>query len=144
MDVALATINNPSGSTIILGLHRAGYTIPLNVSGAEVGGGETAYTMRPATGRDEFLLFMSDTLAITAVSHETMTMLGVSIRTRRTSAVSWLLHRVAMSLNGLAWAADWFQRRVTYRAAHSIHGGENGASPGGQSCGHATGSMHSG
>ena len=78
--MALASIDNPGGSSIILGLHRAGYAIPINVSGVEVGGGETAYTMRPATGRDEFLLFMSDTLAITAVSHETMTMLGVRVR----------------------------------------------------------------
>jgi len=47
-----------------------------------VGGGETAYTLRPVSGRDEFLLFMSDTLAITAVSQETMTMLGVRVQGR--------------------------------------------------------------
>ena len=62
---------------MVVGRHRQGYAISLNVSGMEVGGGETQYTFRPAYSREEFLLFMSDTLTITAASHETMTMMGV-------------------------------------------------------------------
>ena len=65
--------------TVVLARHRLGHTLALNVSGAEVGGGETAYTFRPAGVKDEFLLFMSDTLTVTAASQETMTMMGVSI-----------------------------------------------------------------
>ncbi len=63
--------------TVILGHHHHGYAIPLTVAGAEVGGGETAYTFRPAHISEEFLLFMSDSLTVTAASQETMTMLGV-------------------------------------------------------------------
>ena len=67
------------GCTVVLARHRLGHTLALNVSGAEVGGGETAYTFRPAGVKDEFLLFMSDTLTVTAASQETMTMMGVGV-----------------------------------------------------------------
>jgi hypothetical protein len=52
--------------------------VAMNMLGLEAGGGETQYTFRPAGSKEEFLLFMSDTLVITAASHETMTMMGVS------------------------------------------------------------------
>jgi hypothetical protein len=67
------------GCSVVLARHRLGHCLALNVSGAEVGGGETAYTFRPAGVKDEFLLFMSDTLTVTAASQETMTMMGVSV-----------------------------------------------------------------
>ena len=64
---------------MLIGRHRQGHCLAVNVSGQELGGGETAYTMRPAAVREEFLLFMSDTLTITGASQETMTMLGVRV-----------------------------------------------------------------
>ena len=66
-----------SACSLLLGAHRQGHAIPLSVSGAEVGGGETAYTFRQVDLKEDFLLFMSDTLVITAASQETQTMLGV-------------------------------------------------------------------
>jgi hypothetical protein len=63
---------------MIIGRHHKGHALPLTVCGAEVGGGETRYTFRSAGTKEEFLLFMSDTLTVTAASQETMTMMGVS------------------------------------------------------------------
>jgi hypothetical protein len=77
LDAAIASIDVSGGTRVIVAQHRAGHCLALNLSGVEIGGGETSYTLRPALIRDEFLMFMSDTLAITAVSEETMTMLGV-------------------------------------------------------------------
>ena len=65
------------GCTMVIGRHQQGHALALNVSGAEVGGGETAYTFRPAPVKEEFLLFMSGTMQVTAASQETMTMMGV-------------------------------------------------------------------
>jgi hypothetical protein len=65
---------------MIIGKHRQGHAVALSVTGQEMGGGETAYTVRSAAVREEFLLFMSDSLKVTAASQETMTMLGVSLR----------------------------------------------------------------
>ena len=73
-----SSLTEASGaSTVLLGRHRQGYAVPLTTVGVEVGGSETSYTFRAAPVVDEFLLFMSDTLRVTAVSQETMTMLGV-------------------------------------------------------------------
>ena len=64
---------------MVIGKHRQGHAIALSVSGQEMGGGETAYTVRSAAVHEEFLLFMSDSLKVTAASQETMTMLGVRV-----------------------------------------------------------------
>ncbi len=77
MDLCSMRSQEQGGSTVVIARHRLGHAIAVNVSGAEVGGGETAYTFRPAGVKEEFLLFMSDTLAVTAASQETMTMMGV-------------------------------------------------------------------
>ncbi len=62
---------------MVVGMHRQGHAVALGVLGLEVGGGETQYVFCPVDPKEEFLLFMSDTLEVTAASHETMTMLGV-------------------------------------------------------------------
>ena len=80
LDVCSATSSDHGGSTMIIGKHRQGHAVALSVTGQEMGGGETAYTVRSAAVREEFLLFMSDSLKVTAASQETMTMLGVSLR----------------------------------------------------------------
>ena len=77
LDKCSAQYEATGAPTVILGKHHHGYAIPLTVCGQEVGGGETAYTFHPSVVREEFLLFMSDSLTITAASHETMTMMGV-------------------------------------------------------------------
>ena len=77
LDKCSAQYEATGAPTVILGKHHHGYAVPLTVCGQEVGGGETAYTFRPSVVREEFLLVMSDTLTITAASHETMTMMGV-------------------------------------------------------------------
>jgi hypothetical protein len=71
------TTKGDSACSLLLGAHRQGHAIPLSVSGGEVGGGETAYTFRQVDLKEDFLLFMSDTLVITAASQETLTMMGV-------------------------------------------------------------------
>jgi hypothetical protein len=76
------TTKGDSACSLLLGAHRQGHAIPLSVSGAEVGGGETAYTFRQVDLKEDFLLFMSDTLVITAASQETLTMMGVRPRPR--------------------------------------------------------------
>ena len=74
------TTKGDSACSLLLGAHRQGHAIPLSVSGVEVGGGETAYTFRQVDLKEDFLLFMSDTLVITAASQETLTMMGVCER----------------------------------------------------------------
>ena len=70
-------VEEENDCSLIIGSHRQGHAIPLSVSEAEVGGGETAYTFRQVDLKEDFLLFMSDTLVITAASQETLTMMGV-------------------------------------------------------------------
>jgi hypothetical protein len=79
LDACSATATESGASTLLIGSHRQGHAIALSASGLEVGGGETAYTFRPVNVKEEFLVFMSDTLAITAASQETMTMMGVRL-----------------------------------------------------------------
>jgi hypothetical protein len=82
LDKCSSRMDATGESTVVIGRHRQGYAIPISASGVEIGGGETMYTFRPAAVREEFLLFMSDTLEVTAASQETATMLGVRIGER--------------------------------------------------------------
>jgi hypothetical protein len=77
LDKCSSRMDATGASTVLIGRHRQGYALPLTASGVEVGGGDTLYTFRPAAVREEFLLFMSDTLEVTAASQETCTMFGV-------------------------------------------------------------------
>ena len=70
-------IDGINASYLIVGLHRSGYSLPLNATVNELGGGVSACLFRRAVVAEEFLMFMSDTLKITAVSQETMAMMGV-------------------------------------------------------------------
>ena len=67
----------------------------VTAAAAEVGGGEVSYYFMPASINDEFILFMSDTLEVTAVSQDTKSMLGVRMRTSCTM-VSHLLTSARM------------------------------------------------
>ena len=91
LDACSAASSDHGGSTMVIGKHRQGHAIALSVSGQEMGGGETAYTVRSAAVHEEFLLFMSDSLKVTAASQETMTMLGVRTATNLfVQSVNWL------------------------------------------------------
>ena len=69
-----------NSSYLIVAQHRSGYALPVYASVNEVGGGVTACLFRRAVLSEEFLLFMSDSLKVTAVSQETMAMMGVCPR----------------------------------------------------------------
>jgi hypothetical protein len=66
-------------SNLILGLHRSGFAFPMNACVNELGGGVSTYLFRRAEVREDFLLFMSDSLTVTAVSQETMSLMGVRL-----------------------------------------------------------------
>jgi hypothetical protein len=80
---ALADSDGQHASSLVIGLHRSGYALPLYAAVNELGGGISSCLFRRAPVTEEFLLFtMTDTFTVTAVSQETLAMMGARVCTR--------------------------------------------------------------
>ena len=74
---AQSEADDSNSSSLVVGLHRSGYALPVNAAVNELGGGLSACLFRRAVVPDEFILFMSEDYRITGMSQETMAMTGV-------------------------------------------------------------------